>query len=159
MTSIVAEPLTAEAFARFGHVTETENLSGLLSLPQAYEGTDDARTPVLNLVRLDGVKGQVDVSHLETHPYSSQTFLPLDVSPSMIVVCDAAPGGGPDISTIKAFIARPNQIVTYGRGILHHRLTPIGAEGTFAMTMRQTGRGDDTVMHELAQPVTVTIQG
>lgn len=157
MTDIVAEPLTAKAFARFGHVSETENLSGLLSLPYAYEGTQDAGIPVLNLVTLDGITARAEITHLETHPFSNQTFLPLDLSPSMIVVCDAATGGEPDISTIRAFVARSSQIVTYRQGVLHHRLTPIGAQGTFAMTMRQTGRRDDTVIYELAQPVTVMI--
>lgn len=159
MSGIVAEPLSAEAFAAFGHVSETESLSGLLPLPYAYESTDDAEIPVLNIVKLDGITGRAEVSHLEIHPHSNQTFLPLDLSSSLIVVCDAAPGGGPDVSTLKAFVAKPNQIVTYRQGVLHHRLTPIGAQGTFAMTMNQTGRGDDTVIYELAQPVTVTIPG
>lgn len=157
MTDIVAQQLTAEAFAPFGYVSETGDISSQLSVPHAYEGAQEATLPLLNIVRMKGIAERAEVSQLEIHPYSNQTFLPLDSTPSMIVVCEKAPDGTPDASSIKAFIAQPNQIVTYRQGVLHHLLTPIGAKGLFAMTMRQTGRGDDTVLYELAKPVRVTI--
>ncbi|MBR3379327.1 MAG: RNA methyltransferase, partial [Bacillus sp. (in: Bacteria)] len=65
------------------------------------------------------------IKQLEAHPFSAQTFLPLDMAPSLIVVCDWNGTEGPDVATLKAFIAQPNQIVTYHRGVLHHRITPL----------------------------------
>jgi ureidoglycolate lyase len=93
---------------------------------------------------------------LESHPFSAQTFLPLDMSPSIAVVCLRDADGKPDLSTLEAFIVQPDQIVTYKRNTLHHKLTPLSVPASFAMSMSQTGCGGDTIFHDL--PVLVEIE-
>lgn len=155
MKPVVATPLTAEAFAPFGSVADISALENLVSLTDAYEGTGDARTPVLQLVQAKAMSGSPVISQMEIHPFSSQTFLPLDQSPSLVVVCEAGENGMPDETTFQAFLAGPSQIVTYRCGVMHHRLTPLAPSGRFAMTMWQTGSGGDTVLYPLQTPVSV----
>ncbi|MCZ7448433.1 ureidoglycolate lyase [Agrobacterium rhizogenes] len=155
MKPVIVRPLTAEAFAPFGSVADISSLDQLASLTHAYEGTGDAKTPVLQLVQAKAMPGARFISQMEIHPFSSQTFLPLDQSSSLIVVCEAGEDGTPDETTFQAFLAGPSQIVTYRCGVMHHRLTPLAPSGIFAMTMWQTGRGGDTVLYPLQTPVSV----
>ncbi len=159
MQPVIARPLTTEAFAPFGSVTDISSLDRLVSVTQAYEGTGEATVPVLQLVQAAALPGSPVISQMEIHPFSSQTFLPLDQSPSLVVVCLADRHGAPDESTFQAFVAGPDQIVTYRYGVLHHRLTPLAPSGRFAMTMWQTGRGGDTTLFPLRQPFSVDISG
>ena len=67
----------------------------------------------------------IDVPALEKHPNSSQTFIPVGVKSIDIshIVVTALPhqlkSNEPDLNTLKAFICRGNQSVTYGKGIWH----------------------------------------
>ncbi|KAG0653834.1 Ureidoglycolate lyase [Monosporozyma unispora] len=72
---------------------------------------------------------------LEKHPFSSQTFLPLGGATQeyayLIVVALPSQNGhgkdlGPDLSTLKAFICKGNQAVTYGKGIWHAPMIVVG---------------------------------
>ncbi|BAO38440.1 ureidoglycolate hydrolase [Kluyveromyces marxianus] len=68
---------------------------------------------------------------LEKHPFSSQTFIPMGRSTSMgfaYIVVVALPNekGEPDLLTLKAFLCKPNQAVTYGAGVWHAPMIVIG---------------------------------
>ncbi|KXG87227.1 ureidoglycolate lyase [Agrobacterium bohemicum] len=154
MISIVPQPLTQETFAPYGLVSGLTEVGSLL-IEDAFGATEDAQKPVLQVVKIASPQQIVVIKQLEAHPFSAQTFLPLDMAPSLIVVCDWNGTEGPDVATLKAFVARPDQIITYHRGVLHHKITPLAALATFAMAMRQTGRGGDTVIYELGEPVGV----
>ena len=155
-------PLTAEAFAPFGTVTEMPAETGTNGIAahavsRAFLATERAPEPVLNLVRVEAIPKLLVVTQLEIHPHSGQSFLALDGAPSLIVVCQPDAQGRPDPEALLAFIARSDQVVTYDRGVLHHRLTPLRAAASFAMAMRQTGRGEDTVLLDLSDPVKVIL--
>ncbi|MCH4547326.1 ureidoglycolate lyase [Rhizobium changzhiense] len=156
MIPLVPQPLTQETFAPYGLVSGLTTASSLL-IDGAFDATEDAPKPVLQLVKIESPQQTVVIQQLEAHPFSAQTFLPLDMSPSLIVVCDWNGTKGPDAGTLKAFIAQPDQIVTYHRGVLHHKITPLAPLSTFAMAMRQTGRGGDTVLYELGEPTSVDL--
>lgn len=154
MISLTPQPLTQETFAPYGLVSGLES-AGSLVIEGAFDATEDAQKPVLQIVKIESAQQTVVITQLEAHPFSAQTFLPLDMAPSLIVVCDWNGTEGPDVATLKAFIAQPDQIVTYHRGVLHHRITPLAPLATFAMAMRQTNRGDDTVLYALGEPVSI----
>lgn len=154
MISIVPQPLTQETFAPYGLVSGLTGAGSLL-IEGAFEATEDAQQPVLQIVKIASPQQTVVIKQLEAHPFSAQTFLPLDMAPSLIVVCDWNGTEGPDVATLRAFIAQPDQTVTYHRGVLHHKITPLAPLATFAMAMRQTGRGGDTVLYELDKLVSV----
>lgn len=92
----------------------------------------DATTEEIDLIaksdKLSSPKGetykQIYLSKvLEQHPFSTQTFLPLGqnaASVSYMVICaKTSPFGLPDLNTVRAFIAKGNQAVTYGIGTWH----------------------------------------
>jgi len=152
MNSLIARPLLAQSFARFGTVTELPTLGSATDIPAAFEAAADASAPVVRVVQVSAAVTPLTIAVLENHPFSAQTFLTLNAAPSLVVVCASKADGRPDPATIQAFIARPDQIVTYGRGVWHHKVTPLLQPGAYAMVMQQTGRVDDTTLFDLPTP-------
>jgi ureidoglycolate lyase len=103
------------------------------------------------------IEGLFPVQILERHPYTTQTFIPLGVSPSdenepryLVIVAPSLqpsaadetlpvppstdrsgplPGRGyPDIQNAKAFIAKGSQAVTYGAGTWHAPMVVVGSK-------------------------------
>ncbi len=159
---IQIESLTAEAFAPYGDVIETE---GRDSFP-INEGRAD-RYDALSLVDCDGQDQspqlslvearQYDlpqtVTFLERHPFGSQAFVPISNTRFMVVV--AAPGEDIDDSTLKAFVSNGHQGINYHRNTWHHViLTPFDAVSFIVVD--RTDPGSNCVEHwyaEADQPV------
>jgi ureidoglycolate lyase len=101
--------------------------------------------------------GTFPVRILERHPYTTQTFIPLGLSPSevedaryLVIVAPSSPPsqidealpvppvddkhpdlpgrGLPDLTRIRAFIADGSQAVTYGAGTWHAPMVVIGSK-------------------------------
>jgi ureidoglycolate lyase len=94
---------------------------------------------------------------LERHEFSSQSFMPLDVSRWLVVVAPYGADGGPDPSRASAFVAGPGQGVTYHMGTWHHGLTALDRPARFAVFMWRDGTGTDEEFRQLAQPFTVQV--
>ncbi|GGB04504.1 putative ureidoglycolate lyase [Brucella endophytica] len=156
MRVITATPLSAEAFAPFGTVTQIPHATGLVSVDQAYDATSDAQIPVFQLMRTVTGPQPVAVRQLEQHPFSAQTFVTLSGASSVIIVCETGPSG-PEEATARAFVCAPTQAVTYAKAVWHHRLTPLGDNAVFSMTMMHTGTGGDTVLQDLVEPFEVAL--
>ena len=91
-----------------------------------------------------------NVSLMERHPYTTQTFTPVSSSASQYLVIvapnlppgpkdsrlpvptgDGLPGRGlPDVLGLKAFVGESNQAVTYGVGTWHAPMVTLGQPGT-----------------------------
>jgi ureidoglycolate lyase len=109
----------------------------------------------LQSVSEEAVEGIFHVNILERHPFTSQTFIPLGLSPAdkedaryLVVVAPPLPPspkdqllpvptqplpdgrwasrGLPDLNKIRAFIAKGSQAVTYGAGTWHAPMVVIG---------------------------------
>lgn len=97
------------------------------------------------------IEGSFPVVILERHPYTTQTFIPMGLTPSeasesryLVVVApslppsstdehlpvptaDGLPGRGlPDLANIRAFVAKGSQAVTYGAGTWHAPMVVVG---------------------------------
>ena len=79
------------------------------------------------------------VGILERHPYTTQTFVPMGLSPTdtstnyLIIVAPTMPSTGafpdrgpPDLSNLKAFVAHGRQAVTYGAATWHAPMVVTG---------------------------------
>lgn len=82
---------------------------------------------------------------LERHPFSSQTFVPMGraadkVSYLVIVALPDASLTKPDLTTVKGFLCKGNQAVTYGAGIWHAPMIVLGEEDylDFAVLIYET---------------------
>jgi ureidoglycolate lyase len=103
-----------------------------------------------------GIAGNFPVKILERHPFTTQTFIPLGLSPSeaykaryLVIVAPSLPpssssseglpvpvhtdtshrllgNGLPDLENIRAFVANGAQAVTYGAGTWHAPMVVIG---------------------------------
>jgi len=95
---------------------------------------------------------------MERHEFSSQSFMPLDVSRWLVVVAPSGADGGPDGSRAVAFLAGPGQGVTYHAGTWHHPLTILDRPGRFAVFMWRDGTRTDEEFRTLATPFTVEVR-
>jgi ureidoglycolate lyase len=80
---------------------------------------------------------------MERHEFSSQTFVPVDVTRWLIVVAPHAAKGGPDMAGARAFVATGKQGVTYKPNTWHHGLTTLDEPGRFAVFMWRAGTRDE----------------
>jgi ureidoglycolate lyase len=155
---IIAEPLTETAFAPYGDV-----LAAPAEFGRAYfdEGLKSGRTsawPSLSVSRVRPLASlPLEAKVMERHEFSSQSFLPLDVSRWLVVVAPHAADGGPDTARAVAFLVRPGQGVTYRANTWHHPLTILDRPGRFAVVMWRDGSKTDEEFRTLATPFTVRL--
>lgn len=153
-----AEPLNAEAFAPYGDVLEAPPDPGRIYFNAGlHNGRTDARpnlsvSHVLPLAALP-----LSATRMERHEFSSQTFMPLDAGPWLVIVAPKAAGGGPDGAKARAFIAGPGQGVTYRADTWHHPLTVLERPARFVVFMWQNGSTTDEEFVTLDAPFTVGV--
>jgi len=161
MQFITARPLTKAAFASFGEVIETDNLSPIeINKGYALRFTD------LASVEITGERGRVGISIfegkprtlplqldlLERHPLGTQAFIPLSEDPFVIVVAKQTPATAADL---EAFVTNGRQGVSYRRNAWHHPLLALVPQ-RFAVIDR-LGSGDNLEEWPLSSPVSVRI--
>ena len=157
MPTIAALPLTASAFAPYGQVIERPAGAGRIyssealatSRAHAKPSLSIAHMPALAATRLDAVK-------MERHEFSSQSFVPIDVSRYLVMVAPHGKDGRPDHTRLTAFLARGDQGVTYGQNVWHHPMTALDRPASFAIFMWLDGGRGDEEFADLPHPVTIT---
>ena len=158
MRTIVAEPLTAEAFKPFGAVLEGPPTPGRVYVSETL-ANGRAHAPVcLSVATVEPKKDlPLRVTVLERHEHSSQTFVPLSVSRYLVLATLDAPGGGPDLTRLRAFVARGGQGVTYAMGTWHHPVTVLDAPASFAVLMWRDGTSADEEFVPVTTPLTIVV--
>ncbi|GGD39993.1 ureidoglycolate lyase [Sinisalibacter lacisalsi] len=138
---IVAEPLTADAFAPFGDVLEAEGapdriinqgLCGRYHDRAALDFGPDGRAGI-SLFKAQARALPYRLDMFERHPEGSQAFIPMSRDPFLVIVApdaDGAPG------TPRAFLTAPGQGINLHRGTWHGVLTPLAPPGLFAVIDR-----------------------
>jgi ureidoglycolate lyase len=136
------EPLTRSAFAEFGDVIE---LDGARHYPinggtcERYHDlakvdvADGGGHTLINVFRGQARALPLRIEMLERHPLGSQAFIPLSDRDYLVVV---APRGELDPATVRAFLARSRQGVSYGKGVWHHPLLALDVESDFIVVDR-----------------------
>ncbi|MSU89376.1 ureidoglycolate lyase [Rhodobacteraceae bacterium 2CG4] len=139
--SIVAQPLTADAFAPFGDILEaTGTPDKIINRGFCARFHDRAQLDFgsggragISVFRGAPVAWPVEVALVERHPGGSQAFVSMTGHPFLVVVApdeDGTPG------TPRAFVAAPGQGINFHRGTWHGVLTPLHAPGLFAVVDR-----------------------
>ena len=138
--TILATPLTAEAFAPFGEVLEATGDFRLINEGMCKRHHDRARLDF-------GPEGRAGVSIfdaipralpyefnlVERHPEGSQAFIPLSEHPFLVIV---APDEGGKPGAPLAFLTDGKQGINLHRNTWHGVLTPLAAPGLFAVVDR-----------------------
>lgn len=159
---LIAEPLTAAAFAPFGRVIEPA------AAGEAINGGSARRheaVAALDLVR-DGGRAALamysaearafpfEAVEIERHRGSDQVFLPFGAALRCVVLVAPA-GEAPATDRLRAFVSDGHQGVCIGAGTWHHGLLAL-QRGTWAVLERR-GPAVDCDLHRLAAPLRVRL--
>ncbi|KAK9470900.1 ureidoglycolate hydrolase [Dipodascopsis tothii] len=173
--TLIAEPLTPEAFAEFGgsiisadHQLKTmetsmanygtaNKISQVCPVFNSYEKAPSGKPATTNLnlfrssrpesVTVEADKYKYNLTVLERHPFTTQTFLPMGVPADqiafLVTVAKQGPDGLPDFSTVKSFYAVGNQAVTYGHAAWHAPMVALNDRVDFAVLVAENFVGNE----------------
>lgn len=154
------EPLTAEVFAPFGDVIETNAdkmhliNGGTTERHHALAETQalgDGAKIILNIFRGRARQFPYHVDMMERHPLGSQSFTPLSDRPFLVVVSEDE-GGKPGIP--KVFLAGPGQGVNYRANVWHHPLMALEETSDFLVADR-SGPGNNLEEYFYETPLVI----
>jgi len=165
MTDMIirATPLTAETFAPFGDVIETEGRASRWINEGTCRRFDDLAKvdvgeaggrPLISIFEASPRSLPLKIRALERHPMSSQAFYPLQSTPFLVVV--AANGAAPDAGGIRVFLSSGSQGVNYRRNTWHHSLIALERKSAFIVVDRG-GPSENCEEISLTRAVSVTI--
>lgn len=158
MTKLATKPLTASAFAPYGAVLEIPASAGKAVLAPALASLrDDARAD-LSVSCVEQVRTlPLEVTFMERHEFSSQTFVPLDACRYLVIVAPPDARGRPDGARAEAFIAQGGQSITYHPNTWHYSLTLLEGPARFAVWMwKAHDAGDEEFVDIPALQVTAS---
>ena len=126
------QPLTQTAFALYGDVIESEERDSFLinngmaerfhALSKVDTSGEDAGA-IISLVQSKKYDMPRKLDHVEHHPLGSQSFVPLNETPFIVVVGQS--DGSPQPEDFHGFITNGKQGINYHAGTWHHvLLTP-----------------------------------
>ena len=159
---IIAQPLTANAFAPFGNILEAKGTADKIINQGLCSRFHD-------LARLDFSDGRAGISlfdatpgnlpyqltMMERHPEGSQAFIPMSMCRFLII---AAPDKNNQPGKPVAFLSDPGQAINFHRNIWHGVLTPLETPGLFAVIDR-IGSGENLEEIVFETPYIVVPQG
>jgi len=141
---LTISPLTAEAFAAFGDVIESEGRAHHPINAGSAQRFDDLASvdvtaaggcPQISLCRAEPVTLPLPLRLMERHPLSSQAFIPLSATPFLIVVAPA--GERLDLGRLRAFRSNGRQGINYRPGTWHHPLLALDHVSDFLIVDRR----------------------
>jgi len=157
MRQIMAEPLTAEAFAPFGEVIEAPAGPGRRQFGDRLANERNDARPRIGMSRVaPHPGGPVEVREMERHAFSSQSFVALSASRWLVGVAPHGADGGPDTSRLAAFIAGPGQGITFAADVWHLPMTVFDEEALFTVFMWRDGTAGDEEFVDV-DPVTIMV--
>lgn len=151
-----AVPLTHELFAPYGQVLMAQN-----GVPERMEWAanvaslrPDAR-PNITYMSLEPEHYPIEVSELERHQFSHQTFVPLEGTNHLVLVCPSKKDGFPDLEKPIAFHATGGQTINYNSNVWHAPRMVLHDPGSFIMLRWDTDTDSDTELLTLKEPFIV----
>lgn len=158
MKKITARPLNAKEFSMFGDVLEGKGDGAeRWAYAAKMENQRPNARPNMTYMRMIPADAPVCVTNLERHVFSNQTFIPLNGTKHLIVVCRNDENGYPLLDSLIAFIAGGSQAVNYHAGIWHAPRTALCMPGEFVMFRWDEDTPDDTELIELETVIEVDI--
>ena len=151
MSTIKAQPITAQDFAPFGELLTPREAPTKMINAGRWERHHALATversggeAILSIFRSEPVSLPYDCTLLERHPLGSQAFIPLLGNPFLIVV--APVGDAPVSGLVRAFRSNGRQGVNYHRGVWHHPVLTIEKRDDFLVVDR-SGSGNNCDEH------------
>lgn len=145
MKSVMIKPLNAKDFAPFGDVIEMPDKPGRIYFQEALGNLRaHANASLSTTLKEPNSSLPIEITLLERHEFSSQSFMPAHVDSWLIVVAPHTADCKPDLDQVQAFLADGTQGVTYRPNTWHHGLTVFGQAAKFNIFMwRDNTTGDE----------------
>jgi ureidoglycolate lyase len=160
MRTLLAEPITAEAFAPFGEVLVQPDGFDRHYFDSALSNARPAAYPSLSLAMVKPLESQpLDAVQMERHAFSSQSFVPMDAARFLAIVAPHTAAGKPDSERARAFLVEGGKGITFRADVWHHPMTVLDRASAFAVMMWLDGSEDDTELVTLATPFRVELGG
>lgn len=161
--TLIAEPLTAAAFAPYGDVIEAGGDSIPINQGKGWRFLDLAQLEVdadgghaaVSLITADPEELPVPLRLLERHPLGSQLFYPTNGQNYIVVVAPA--GEPPAPEDIKVFLATGSQGINYHRGVWHHPMIALDKHCEFVEVHRR-GPGMNCDEVDIGARITVSLK-
>lgn len=177
---LVAEPITAEAFAPFGSLVGCDRDDVMAT--SANLGSAERRDFLLDVEsRRPGARLNVatfrcrawalspegsgegattstralTLGMLEKHPMSTQVFIPMTPAKYLVVVAQG--DDAPDLSTVRVFVVEGPRGVGYAPGVWHHPMIALERDIDFTCLVWEDGTPLDCVVCPLATPLSVSL--
>ena len=149
-----AGPLTREAFAPYGQVLMAV---GDDSQRQEFAASlkNHRMQATLNMAFLLSKPSSPPwhIHTLERHPYSAQSFVPVQGTRYLVAVCASRPDGQPDLASLSVFVAEGTQAVNYYPNVWHVPHMVLDGPGMFIMLRWDCGNPDDTEYVPVEPPI------
>ena len=160
---LLAEPLTAAAFAPFGSVVEEIGPGRTVNEGRGlrHDGVGGlvhdtwAGAPVLAVYAIAASVWPVETGEFERHVRSAQLFVPMAGGGLLAVVAPDGADGGPDVGRARAFVVPAGTGIVYAPGTWHMPLVALEAPARCAMLMWETGTTQDCEVRRLPVPLRV----
>ena len=162
MNNLILTPeiLTAENFSQFGQVISREQ-KDFLTINNGYAkkypdlATIDTKehggTTTVHIYVAKKRQFPLQINMLEKHPFFSQTFIPKDNQPFLVVVAPAS--DELNIEDIRAFISNGEQGVNYSRGVWHFPLISVKDDVQFIVIDRKHVIDSDDIEQCIVHPI------
>ena len=158
MKTIVAEPITPDAFAPYGDVLVCPIAPGRDYFDQGLVNGRPEVGASLSLAHVAPLSEMpLRVTRMERHEFSSQSFMPLDAERYVIVGAPKAGAGGPDTEKARAFVVPGDVGVTYHIDVWHHPMAVLDRAARFAVVMFRDGGPRDEEFFAVAEPFLVAL--
>ncbi|KAF8246519.1 ureidoglycolate hydrolase [Wilcoxina mikolae CBS 423.85] len=162
-----ASPSSTSISANQGSATKHLHISPVLS---QYPSTSPSASTNLHifscLPRTLSPGGIFTCNILERHPYTTQTFIPLGLSPDpkaevyyVVIVAPTGEDGMPVVKEMVALRCRGDQAVTYNPGTWHAPMVVVGGKCDFVVVMAENGRQQEECEEVKVEGVKVRVGG
>ena len=162
MNNLILTPeiLTAENFSQFGQVISLEQ-KDFLTINNGYakkypdlatiDTQEHGGTTTVHIYVAKKRQFPLQINMLEKHPFFSQTFIPKDNQPFLVVVAPAS--DNLNIKDIRAFISNGEQGVNYSRGVWHFPLISVRDVAQFIVIDRKHVIDSDDIEQCIVHPI------
>jgi ureidoglycolate lyase len=155
MRRLIAEPITAEAFAPFGVLLKTPATAGRNYFDDGLANLRPGAQPSLSIAAIEPVRLALEALRMERHEFSSQSFVPMDTARYLVIVAPHRAGGGPDAREARAFLVSGGEGITYRADVWHHPMAVLDRAARFAIMMWRDGGPRDEEFAALDMPLLV----
>lgn len=141
---LVAEPITEAAFAPFGQILALPSEPGRADYSAHSENLRPGNAELCFRTSLTAPTAlPLKTKVMERHAFSSQSFLPVDVSRYVVMVAPNDADGGPDLARARLFVVDGKTGINYRAGVWHHPMTVLDRNAVFATVMFNDGGDRD----------------